>query len=378
MGANNHITDAKIILFLGAGASKPLGKWLMHEFVEKLLEHRLIKDAPFERMLGKLIELARHDLERLLEKIDVICSEEYGHRSMGDFAGVRASVEAGLIQSAMRLSSESTRTDPGDWLVDFSQYYATMVEDCLRLRKIIEDIIFEHYGEIDGNAATALYSNFLRSLKEYSPVLPVFTTNYDQAIENYVEHGKDEYRIVNGFRPSALLDQIYEPRTYDSFAPEKNSCHIVLFKLHGSVFWFQDKDGRIKYNPIPQPLRNEMRKSVLIYPATRKIALEDPFFTAYDYLQRCLDGTSLAIFIGYSFRDYDALTKIKSALKFNDKLRLIVLNPKADKLIEVRFSDLSELEAIRISPFNYRFGNSEDEQKYLPEITSKLRDWLEA
>ena len=111
---------------------------------------------------------------------------------------------------------------------------------------------------------------------------------------------------------------------------------MVLFKLHGSTNWFRDNTT----NP-PRILKSELQihlpedpnyENLLIYPAKRKILLADPYFTAYDYFQRTLERCKLCVVIGYSFRDYDALSRLRSAALLNKRLKLLLVDPNAEAL----------------------------------------------
>jgi hypothetical protein len=105
-------------------------------------------------------------------------------------------------------------------------------------------------------------------------------------------------------------------------------------------------------------------KNVMIYPATNKVATKEPFFTAYDYLERCLDATKFCLVVGYSFRDYDTLMRFKSASLSNKRLRIAVLDPYAKKICESLESN-----GISASPINHAFGGPE-ESDYLSLIKS--------
>ncbi len=74
--------------------------------------------------------------------------------------------------------------------------------------------------------------------------------------------------------------------------------------------------------------------NILIYPATRKIATDDPFYTGYEYFERCCEHAKLCIAIGYSFRDYDALTRLRGAMSVNDHLRLVLVGPSAEEILK--------------------------------------------
>jgi hypothetical protein len=80
-------------------------------------------------------------------------------------------------------------------------------------------------------------------------------------------------------------------------------------------------------------LDSDAYSNMLIYPATRKIATEDPFYTGYEYFERCCERAKLCIAIGYSFRDYDALTRLRGAMSVNENLRLLLVGPSAEKVL---------------------------------------------
>jgi hypothetical protein len=71
---------------------------------------------------------------------------------------------------------------------------------------------------------------------------------------------------------------------------------------------------------------------MMIYPAQSKVASEEPFFTGYDFLQRCLSRAEFCLTVGYSFRDYDTVMRFRVAARTNKKLRVAVLDPSAQKL----------------------------------------------
>src|SRR2546425_8548030 len=75
-----------------------------------------------------------------------------------------------------------------------------------------------------------------------------------------------------------------------------------------------------------------MRMSLFIPPGKRSHSTIP--FTAYDYFQRAMDGCGCCIVIGYSFRDYDALTKLMSASILNQRLTVLVIDPNSDAVAE--------------------------------------------
>ena len=102
----------------------------------------------------------------------------------------------------------------------------------------------------------------------------------------------------------------------------------------------------------------------MIYPAESKRATDDPHFTAYDYLGKCLENAKTCLVIGYSFRDYDTLMKFKAA-SLNANLRVLVLDPDAKNIC-------SHLEAndIVAEAIPYKFGLNESD--YLQSIRAMV------
>ncbi len=166
-----------------------------------------------------------------------------------------------------------------------------------------------------------------------SQPLVIFTTNYDPAIERFRERLTTKYALQDGFfHDEDLAAYVWKRSQFDDFQPSKAKRDIVLFKLHGSTNWTKANKHIIKSPATIFVEDYAGHENVLIYPAKRKVAIEDPFFTGYDYFQRCMEHCSLCVVIGYSFRDYDALTKLMSAAKLNDKLKLLVFDPRADEI----------------------------------------------
>ena len=55
--------------------------------------------------------------------------------------------------------------------------------------------------------------------------------------------------------------------------------------------------------------------------------MDDPFYSAYDNFGRKLDEATHLVVIGYSFRDFGIVTKIKSSIKINTNLKVIIIDP---------------------------------------------------
>lgn len=101
-------------------------------------------------------------------------------------------------------------------------------------------------------------------------------------------------------------------------------------------------------------LDTDAYENVLIYPATRKIATADPYYSAYEYYQRCCERASVCLAIGYSFRDYDALTRLRGAASANEGLKVALIAPSA----KATLTNVN-MEPDRKKPFDFCFGDNQ-------------------
>lgn len=120
-----------------------------------------------------------------------------------------------------------------------------------------------------------------------------------------------------------------------------------------------------KYSEISSYLEDDNYFNKIIYPTTDKTPKEEPFFTYYDYLSRCLDSAYYVIFIGYSFRDFESLVRVKSSLIYNTKLKLIIIDNHSDMLKKKIFNNDD-----RVLSYHCHFDKIED----LKKISNKLID----
>jgi hypothetical protein len=324
------------MLFLGAGASAPLGKAMMAEFVGKLSTQSVGQEG-FE--LLKLLKRFRGlDLEGILGELDTIISLDYASTVEGSYP-----VSGGL---------------PADFSINRSRASA--------LRHRIKHEIIREYRALDADKVVELYApifdGLFSQLDSSKNVLNVFTTNYDPTIEVFCKRQYREYAFCDGFHYlAAERENVWHRNVFDKYEIIPGKRNIVLFKLHGSVDWIQEKDsGKIRQGqPMFDAMDSDVFSNVLIYPATKKIAVVDPYYTAYEYYQRCCESARACMAIGYSFRDYDALMRLRGARSVNEPFRLVLLAPDAEKILES-----IPLEESRKTALPFSFG-IESHPKYM-------------
>jgi len=365
---NEYILNSKCFLFVGAGASKPFDKWLMDEFIDHLITEihsHTVPPTGLHGLLDTIIDYRGKDLENILKEINDITEKSDYLADTKRINYIHNILEGDPERKTRAILSREAL--PAITSSSFSRNFSELTKMCNRLRNVIEKMIYDHYGIINREKIVEVYDPLVNALVEIvgeHKFLPIFTTNYDNCFEEYVK--ETDFELVDGFSLTyGGREIIWKEDTFDNLRPNMAKKYLILFKLHGSVTWYDD-GGVIKYlsASIHRP-SNERIKNVLIYPTKNKIALDDPFFTAYDYFQRCLDHSVSGVFIGYSFRDYDTVTKIKSALKFNNKLRLVILSPNADKIVMQFFPDFRG----RVAPLSYEFGRKDHQESYLREIS---------
>lgn len=343
---NKHIVSAPHVLFLGAGASKPLGKMLMGEFIEHL------KELPEINQFGLFHDIIRQrgaDLEVLLQELsDIVNLQylEYGLSHHSTLTGPPLPPHLGIPAYRERSFPEIANTASA--LVDG-----------------IEAEVFNHYRrfEREGDIVPTLLPVLEKLAPKQDGPLVVFTTNYDPAIERCCQLS-DRFQCVDGFVPvSGTREHMWSPTRFGQFSPSSGKPSLILFKLHGSTTWMR-MGGRIIDAPPILARDDTSHSNVLIYPATRKVAIHDPYFTAYCYLQECLSHAKYCLVVGYSFRDYDAQTRIKAAAIQNPALRVEVLDPAADSIAKklARFD-------IKATPIADFFGPNFDFTKLaIPDV----------
>ena len=338
MQLNRTIIDSPIMLFVGAGASASLDKPTMVQFVERLTN--AISNQSQQTLLNILTRARGANLEDLLAELDTLISLDY-----------IASMGSAVLTQYTRIERETAQ----------------------RLRINVEHAIIQQYRHVDAGATTRLYKPLMDLLFAFldskSQCLPVFTTNYDPAIEVFCEENHSEFAIHDGFSFDEASRQFYWDRSgFDHFKNTPGKKNIVLFKMHGSADWLYVKArqkirrGQAMYDGID----SDAYDNIIIYPATRKIATADPYYTAYEYFQRCCEHATVNLTIGYSFKDYDALTRLRGASSANDKLRLAILSPDAKDIASTL--PISQV----VKSFPYFFVQQDGEQKYLRDISSYI------
>ena len=321
--------ELPVVLFLGAGASaaEPLGLPTTANFWERAEE-----STQCPRLLSLLREVLveatnTQDVEELWPALQLLEDNPRGLQP--------------LLSLALALHpKQGLDRVGGDWgarqLVDSAR---DLVVEVTAARTWFRQALFRLYGgftdEAKAAAATRLFGHFLTMLHSHQEpkVLPIFTTNYDLALEA-VDPAALEWRGVERLDGSdrhrgdeALR---WEPAHYKMAGEAKP--RIPLVKLHGSLNWaLREADDCVIVNPASLAERPSGWRDVLVYPGQHE-GVEDewPFAHARRMLQEALAHTKRCVLVGFSMRDKAIADVFQRAMISDPQLRLLLVDRAAD------------------------------------------------
>jgi len=308
---NGQITNSAVIAVTGAGASAPLGLRTTYSFRE-LIEHEdwFLDGRPsFYATLSSLDATDNIDVERVLDFMHE-CLEHY----------------------------EALCRDP-----EFDSFFSAPgnpAEKFRERREKVLDMMVAHYANVDAVRASQIYGAFFDMLRTTYSVrtLPIFTLNYDIAVEKAVET-LPKTKLVDGV-DTRLHEATWNPGVFQSYrAPTGKSGRlaVVLFKLHGSVSWVQREGSQAIIRLPGVPRRTPNLRHVLQHPSAKYKELgQEPYATGYRYLARCLRTAKVVLVVGCSFRDEELITELKNGLAENPKLQICAVNRSKETIENAR------------------------------------------
>lgn len=338
--ANQSITSSPVCMLWGAGTSAYLGKDLMAQFMRRLLN--TTQAAPLLNMLAKTLG---YDLERIMDALDTIDE-------------MRAVVGDDYLYH----------------IIDGGHKYS-FKDLASQMRAELEREIIQHYRLSDEEAdkASKIHGDFLEKVTAClgARVLPLFTTNYDTAIEDALAR-RTGVVLCDGFVQEGRRYIFNISKTYGMLKP--NGPTVTLFKMHGGLDWhFYSKSKYIMKQATPVYRGDDSEyTSVMIFPGEKKVRATMSmalwrFFR--EYLARTLDNATLLVVCGYSFRDLTVTSLIDSSLHHNKRLKVVVYDPNiagVTKLLEDNFGSLPKRLEIREGRFE------------VPEVRQQMLDMIEA
>lgn len=287
------------MVFLGAGASRvfgfPTSAELNTQF-EKFLRSKKIRP---------LYGLNRHTLLCELEKAKItIRSNGFNYDSDNLFSYLQGySSPREYMHKAGPYAASMSRTQPITNL--------NPKETLSTLRNLLEEFVIKQYYSVDPFLKQQISTVFNRLFSRLTgngswtrryvdwrrTKVLVFTTNYDNVIDTFVETLGISW--TQGYR-TEFGKVVFLPDEFNK------SYKLKIFKLNGSITLIKYKDGTIEEEYPPKPIGSIRSRTVvtrvMVYGGDKAVYGE-PYFDLLSHLKKSLQRVSICTVIGYSFRD---------------------------------------------------------------------------
>ena len=334
--------SSQVILFLGAGASIAAGVPDTYLFVTEFIN--FMGEGSKKDTIEKIVQVLR-DSRR--SKIDVEL----------------------LLETLTKLEKKADEPllrfyEGGDFILKgYSEKDPIIgdLKDFIKSKAIVTEEKIQYLNPIIG------------FVDEFRP-LDIISVNYDTCIEQFCNVHKLTYQ--DGF------DVHWNPKTF-----YLEHTDIRLYKLHGSVMWYQsDRGGCIKLPVITgtgkiQLITGETAENLMLYPM-QKWGYAEPLLELLIETKKLLESetSKFLIVVGYSFRDDHIRKIIWDSARKNKDLHLILVDPNAYQIYSEKLQYYDETKRNpsslngRVVCLPYRF---EDVLPYLKNFYIRnLRDAL--
>lgn len=318
----NH--SSQVIFLLGAGASKKAEVPTTYEFVTQFIDH--IKEGCDDSVYGEDYD----ELYILLNIVKIL--EEWKSRDEE-----KVDIEL-LLETLVKIKNREKESLVQIFKIDLDK----PIEFDRAINRTIDDLKgFIISKTIIGDEKIGYLKplrGFLEDEKKRGTPLDIISLNYDICIEQFCNVHKMIYQ--DGF------DLYWNPEVF-----ERGDTNIRLYKLHGSVIWFQsDRENYIKL-PIQNQIdeirliSGEKAKNLMLYPM-QKWGYVEPLLELLIKVKYILeselpsdtenpsDKFKFLIAVGYSFRDEHIKKIVWDAARRNRNLYLLIIDPNASQIYE--------------------------------------------
>jgi hypothetical protein len=152
----------------------------------------------------------------------------------------------------------------------------------------------------------------------------VAIVNYDLVLEIYSKQtrvpGVPRFLTNRGFIDDNGIQVL------DTLGIREGDRQPNYIKLHGSIDWWLTDRQRVMSALVgPENPFEVLTDRIIIYPVYEKCITKDPFFTLYGYFRRRIFREDVVIVIGYSFRDITINNTFSDWLASKPASRLIIV-----------------------------------------------------
>ena len=260
-----------------------------------------IRNNPLFRKVCELLANEHHksepdieDVLSLLDSCQVDCSALMNTKSL---LGWTMNGHMGNVAAIKGIS---------DWnaLRQSIQNYSSVIIELLN-NEIKEKVHDTYTAEADSQELS-VWIQFLDRLQQIDPCLEIFTTNYDNILEDSIRAAEIQVRPGRTFVGSRLKLDFSEWESLTTTPKEElqDRPYGLLTKLHGSVDWQWGKNETIN---ISDTSLNDPKKHPVLYPGYKGVPEKKPFSIFHQHLRNSISGRyeplTAAIFVGFAFRD---------------------------------------------------------------------------
>jgi hypothetical protein len=263
-----------IVLFLGAGFSKPWGMPIAREVMK-------LEDLKAKTLPGKW-------QRELVDRVEACweASQDKHEGVVDRFAQALQSTPSDILPFSDFARFIALRFSAHHWKVGTARETKWATGDHIRKQKTIPKC----------------YDQFLKAFRSLS-LTGIVTTNYDLVVEKLLGPGpRGRLGGFNYGKAGESLEGKHALSSKWSYGPTQLMGKVPLLKLHGSLNWALSSDRSVVKYVDARPSRGRRYEAVLLPPGLSKA----PVLTGVrDRAKELLTASNIWVFCGYSMPDYD-------------------------------------------------------------------------
>jgi hypothetical protein len=346
------VSGDEIGFFFGAGASIEFGISSMKQMTKgfaKEIKNKDRKEAYLFRLIYNSLENMHGknnvDLEAIMSVIIGLKEKERPNENIGDL-GLFILKRKGIIGAAKYFKYDI------ELLNKLEKKFQKFIRKSVFLNRINIDKLRKVYSDFFNQICAV--SNCSNPNSEDSNLhkntfqkWTFFTTNYDNALEEYWINYRKYVDLDLGFKRQ---NKIMAAEEFVGRNLNNTYGGMQLVKLHGSVNWMKNKERDIEEYPYnsnydrvkAQSGSGDILADIMIYPLSQKQLYFTPFIQLFRILEAELNKRKYWIVIGYSFRDMIIRTMFEKALAEENNRQIILVHPHAQyikKLFQNKLRD---------------------------------------
>jgi hypothetical protein len=300
-----EIKGQDIVFLLGAGASIDAGIPISNKMVEEI-ETLILNERDW---------IPYKELYYYLKS-----SIQYSDGIMGKF-NEPFNVERLLVIISQIEERERNIMYPfiGAWNSRLIDLAGSNFENITKFKELIRRKLYDWVGLRNYDDAS-YYESFSTLASDVGTLIKVFTLNYDLCFENAVGRLKT---VKLGFTKGT------NEWHYSNFSTDEGVSYN-LYKLHGSIDWYIQKDKLYKSERLEE-------KPELIFGIMQKMTSVDPYFYYSSQLREaCYNEAKLIVIVGYSYADEYINNILTQALNSKSEIRILNISPNHKSVEEIQ------------------------------------------